>query len=317
MRRQLRFFLLVLSLVLGLTSRTSAGKSQTNENQDPTFTTIDFPGSTATVGRDVTADGHTYVGEYDDITGHHGFLLKSGALTSIDGPGSVSTDAHGINSRGDIVGVFRTGDGQSHGYLMNRDGLSVFDVENSTGTSFMGINDHGDIVGGWCDGTITPCPAGGEGNRGFLLSDGQFTTIDFPRATLTQAWKINAQRDVVGVYRDTAGHFHGFLWHVGEFESIDVPGSVGTLALGINNRGEIVGSYCTTMPCGIPLVNNHGFVLRQGEFTSFDFPDTDKTRALAINARGDIVGAYQDFNNKNHAFLIKRKGDDAEDDDKD
>src|SRR5215831_10081519 len=43
MRRQLRFFLLVLSLVLGLTSRASAGKSQKNENQGPTF----FPGSTA------------------------------------------------------------------------------------------------------------------------------------------------------------------------------------------------------------------------------------------------------------------------------
>ena len=71
------------------------------------------------------------------------------------------------------------------------------------------------------------------------------------------------------------------------------------------------------MPCGIRLNNNHGFVIRQGEFTSFDFPYAAKTRAFAINARGDIAGAYQDFNNKNHAFLIKRKGDDAEDGDKD
>jgi hypothetical protein len=46
--------------------------------------------------------------------------------------------------------------------------------------------------------------------HGFLLSGGQFTTIDIPGATLTDAEKINPRGDIVGFYV-SAGLTHGFL----------------------------------------------------------------------------------------------------------
>jgi uncharacterized membrane protein len=284
-------------------------------NDHVTFTTIDFPGATATQGRDVTSDAGAYVGEYDDVAGHHGFVLQRGSFTSIDVLGAISTDAHGMNSHRDVVGLYRTPDGQSHGYLLSPDGLMSFDAENSTGTSFMGINDRGDIVGGWCDGTIMPCPIGGEGNRGFVLSDGQFTSIDFPGATLSQAWKINSHSDIVGSYQDTSGLYHGFLWRDGVFTAINFPGAERTFAFGINDRGDIVGSYCNAPDCSPAqlFANNHAFLLSGGDFASFDFPGgAERTVGFAINAHGDIAGTYRDAAGRGHGFLIS-KGEDEED----
>lgn len=322
MRRRLGLYLLALSLaLLFLAAGTPAGrsqgndnsgKSQDNDNSEPTFATIDFPGATATLAVDITPNADSLVGEFTDAAGRHGFLLKSGAFTSIDVPGSVRTDAHGINARGEIVGLFETRHGQSHGFLMNRDGFTSFDAENATSTGATGINDRGDIVGGWCDGTITPCPLGDEGNRGFLLSDGQFTSIDFPGASLTLAWKINSRGDITGTYIDASGIIHGFLWSAGAFSSMDFPGAAGTEAFGINDQGDIVGRYCPAPPCRpAQIIGWHGFLLTHGEFAAFDFPGAQFTWPLAINRRGDIAGAYRDSSNKNHGFLIS-KGEDED-----
>lgn len=309
MRRHLAVSLPAISLVLlAVFALTPNSRVKADDDNHVTFTTIDFPGATSSVGRDITATSDAYVGEYNDAAGHHGFLLKSGSFTAIDFPGVSSTDAHGINARGEIVGVYRTANGEPHGYLLNNDGFTSFDFPDATGTSAMGINDRGDIVGGWCDGTITPCPVGGEGHRSFLLSGGKFTTIDFPDATLTEAWKINAHGDITGVYQEASGVIHGFLLREGVFSTIDVPGAAGTVAFGINDRGDIVGAYCPAPPCeALPFINWHSFLLSDNKFTLFDFPGAQFSRAFGINNRGDIAGAYRDFGNKVHAFLISKR----------
>ncbi len=78
--------------------------------------------------------------------------------------------------------------------------------------------------------------------HGFLLSGGEFTSIDFPGASATGALGINPRGDIVGFHR-TAGVVHGFLLSRGEFTSIDPPGSTFTQAFKINPRGDIVGRY--------------------------------------------------------------------------
>jgi hypothetical protein len=40
----------------------------------------------------------------------------------------------------------------------------------------------------------------GTRTRGFLLEDGEYTSIDYPEATLTRAFGINAGGDIVGAY---------------------------------------------------------------------------------------------------------------------
>ena len=55
------------------------------------------------------------------------------------------------------------------------------------------------------------CGADGITNHGFLLSRGNFSTIDFPGALLTFASDINANGETVGFYVDASFNVHGFL----------------------------------------------------------------------------------------------------------
>ena len=71
-----------------------------------------------------------------------------------------------------------------------------------------GINSEGDIVGYY--------GAGGT-NHGFMRDkDGEFTSLDFPGATGTQAWGINSRGDIVGVY-GAGGTTHGFVLNKGRW----------------------------------------------------------------------------------------------------
>ena len=132
----------------------------------------------------------------------------------------------------------------------------------------------------------------------FVLSEGEFTTIDFPDAFNTggDAGGINTRGDIVGRYRDVVGGpFHGFLLSGGDFTSIDFPEAFSTRAYGIAPDGEtIVGDYCSDRGCiGAGAGHWHGFLLSGGEFSSFDFPDAIFTQAWKINSAGQIVGRYK------------------------
>jgi len=119
-----------------------------------------------------------------------------------------------------------------------------------------------------------------------------FSSIDFPGATFTQAFGIDAGGKVVGVYRDATGKQHGFLWSGEIFTSIDFPGAAATDARGISPRGDIVGTY---RQAGEPGLNFHGYLLtRHGEFFRVDFPGHISTIAQRILADGTILGCYHD-----------------------
>jgi hypothetical protein len=114
----------------------------------------------------------------------------------------------------------------------------MFGGLNGIGFMHNGVSPGGEIrVGLFMDTTLNR-------GRGYILRDGVVIPFDYPGATLTQAWDVNAQGDVVGVYRDSAGRIHGFLRSAhGEFSSIDVPNATLTRAFGINTSGDIVGTY--------------------------------------------------------------------------
>src|SRR5207249_11226446 len=76
---------------------------------EPSFTTIDFPGATFTVAFAINPAGKInpagqIVGVYFDASDvRHGFLLSNGCFTTIDTPGATNTPADVINAAGDIV----------------------------------------------------------------------------------------------------------------------------------------------------------------------------------------------------------------------
>ena len=221
---------------------------------------------------------------------------ESHTFTTIDFPGAVDTRASGINPRGDIVGGYRRADGVVHGFLLSGGNFTTIDFPGATFTETNGINPSGDIVGDYSIAAPFACFFRQVLCHGFLLSGGEFTSIDFPGASSTIAFGINPGGDIVGRY-DIAGVTHGFLLSRGEFTSIDFPGASLTQARTINPRDDIVGRYDVA---GV----RHGFLLSRGELTSIDFPGAVNTRALGINPRGDIVGGYSHSDGVAHGFLL-------------
>jgi uncharacterized membrane protein len=140
----------------------------------------------------------------------HGFLLRDGEFTNLDVPGSRETNVWSINNRGEILGGFGPSAGGVQIFLLRNAELTTITAPN--GKFFSedngGLNARGNAVGKFCD--ASPCVTGPNGH-GFALIDGDFTTIDFPGARGTASFAINARRDIVGGWFDSAGVLHGYM----------------------------------------------------------------------------------------------------------
>lgn len=112
-------------------------------------------------------------------------------------------------------------------------------------TIAQGINPRGDTVGTYKDAA--------NQQHGFLLSKGQFTTIDFPGAVATIARGIGPSGDIVGSYTAPAGSSaecqvitspacnHGFLYSGGTFSTLQFGNHPGAFAQRITPDGSIYG----------------------------------------------------------------------------
>ena len=211
------------------------------------FISIDFPGAAFTEAFGISPQGDI-VGDYAaTLTGsgpHHGFALsKEGTFTTIDYPGATSTVARGMNSHGDILGSYTFADNVSHNFVMSANQFSAIgqfttldEVPGSTtaSTGILGIT-GGEIVGAFMSADKVV--------HGFVLSDGQFTTIDAPAgATYTNVTGINPRGEIVGRYT-VDGVTHGYLLSGGQFSAFDYPGVTFTGATAISPNGDIVGRY--------------------------------------------------------------------------
>jgi uncharacterized membrane protein len=226
------------------------------------FISIDFPGAAYTLVNGISPRGDI-IGEYAaTLTGsgpHHGFVLsKDGVFTTIDYPGATYTYALGMNSRGDVLGSYAFDDNLLHTFVLTADPFSpsgrfkaIDDVPGANvaggASATVAIAIHGDdIVGGY--------PSGGVGH-GFLLSDGQYTTIDpVPGATFINVTAIDSRGEMLGRYT-LNGVTHAYLLSGGQVTSFDFPGATFTAATAISPNGDILGRYRDA--------NNvfHGFLL--------------------------------------------------------
>jgi hypothetical protein len=113
----------------------------------------------------------------------------------------------------------------------------------------------------------------------------RYTVIHVPGAAWTQAYRMNAQGDLVGSYQDATGT-HGFLLRGRSYRSISVPTAIMTHARGINERGDVVGYY-------VAGETTRGFILSDGRFTTLQVPATRGTRLWDITGSGEVSGEYQ------------------------
>jgi uncharacterized membrane protein len=237
-----------------------------------TFTTIDAPGSTGTTAQGIN-DAGQIVGNFQDATGGHGYLLDGATFTTIDVPGSIGNSAaEGINDAGQIVGIFIVAaTGRRHGFLLDGSTFTTIDVPGATDTFVFGINDAGQIVGTF------PINLMFTRNHGFLKDGATFTTLDAPGSIAnSSANAINDAGQIVVV-----GGSGVFLLDGGTFTTIQVPGG----PHGINDAGQIVGEF------GGP-VGSHGYLLDGATLTTIDVPGAAETEAFGINDSGQIVGRF-------------------------
>ena len=211
---------------------------------------IDYQNAKCTAGttdvRGVNERGDIVGACTDSAVNFYGYLRTAEGFTPISASGHTSTIAQGISNDDIVVGCIHDTNMTTtmFGMTWQSDNFDFFGgmFGGLTGRGFMnnGISRGGSlVVGFFTDTTITPAKP-----RSYIVQDGAVTVFDYPNATATNAWGVNAQGDVVGVWREGANTFHGFVRSSrGEFKSIDFPGATLTRAFGINNNGDIVGTY--------------------------------------------------------------------------
>jgi probable HAF family extracellular repeat protein len=249
------------------------------------------------------------------------------AFSTLNEPGAGTTGsfvevqgtfALNINNHGQIVGNYGDANYLTHGFLLSHGQYSTFDdpkagnTANASqfffpGTDATGLNNRGQIVGFYIDANNV--------EHSFLLSGGQFTTIDPPGAAnlpgpsplalvnVDQAVSINNRGQIVGGYTDANNVTHGYLLSDGHYTTLDAPGAVSTIALGINDHGQIVGYSIDSS--GV----THGFLLSHGQYTSINDPNAGTgagqgTTAFQINNSGQITGWYVDSSGVGHGFVL-------------
>jgi len=201
--------------------------------------------------------------------------------------------------------------------------LSTLDFPSAKATVAYGINANGDVVGTYVDQNGT--------NHGFLLTAGQYVSIDPPGSLFTEARGINANGNIVGDYIGNDGNLHGFFLGPDGFKDISVSGHLNTIPVKISSEGVIVGCYHDTDTMGtmhgwvrnedslnvyptpasmnngitprgevagfftdLMTMQTHGYILSDGVTTPVDFPGSSATRVWDLNPRREAVGYYLD-----------------------
>jgi uncharacterized membrane protein len=260
------------------------------------------------------------------------------SFKSFDFPGAVNTQATAINSSGEIVGRYFKADGSEHGFLFTHGlfthGLfASINVPGSASTDVDWVNARGQIVGTYNTGNAI---------RGFLLSAGQYTTINYAGLANTFATGISDNGDIVGVGSDNFVNWIGFRLTNGKTSPVAFPGtSIVFQEPTMLETGPIVGDYCDAICHGYLLVgtrfqpincpqapggiylsgidavgrmvgdmitsdgHQHGLLISNGQCIAVDFPGSVSTYANGINAQGDIVGRYTDTNGNTHGFVAE------------
>jgi hypothetical protein len=276
-----------------------ASKSEPNSAAQ-TYTTIDFPGATATTLSAGPNPQGTSVGTYTDGFGViHGFTLTNKSVFSpVEPPGSTLTTPGFISPQGDIVGVYVDARGVSHGFILSGGKFANIDFPGATGTALSGLNPSGEMSGFICSDPACGLTGAFSISHSFVISKkGVFTSFDPPGAISSNASAVNPSGEVVGAYTDNAGIGHGYIFDHGTFTTIDFPGATFTFIGGGNAEGDVVGEYNDAAGVG------HSFLRSKGIFTSFDPPGATFSLATGINPAGIIVGAYFDSVGVEHGYI--------------
>jgi uncharacterized membrane protein len=271
-----------------------------------TYTTVDYPGATATTLNGGPNPEGMSVGSYTDTFGvTHGFTLTAkGVFTSFDPAGSTFTSPNFISPQGVIVGEYADSAFVSHGFILEGGQYTFVNVPGAAGTGLSGINPSGEISGSTCSDPACGIFGATNTQHSFVKSKkGVITIFDPPPPAISSSTSVvNPSGTVVGSYTDLGGgtcfaQCLGYLLDKGTYTTINFPDSAFTFAGGGNAPGDIVGEYNDAAGVG------HSFLLSKGVYTSFDPPGAIFSDASGINPGGTIVGLYFDSAGVEHGYI--------------
>jgi hypothetical protein len=161
--------------------------------------------------------------------------------------GAVQTYVNDIDNALNILGVSYDSGGKHQSFLFfhNAGNFDIVAFPGAVSTWAVAMYDQ-NIVGWYSNTDPSGTPSVGTQTfllKGSALSDGNYTSINFPGASVTTPNGVNVYGDIVGIYLDSAGLPHSFVYSGGSFATIDFPGATAgsTYAYAINATGGIVG----------------------------------------------------------------------------
>lgn len=185
------------------------------------------------------------------LSGHyHEVVFPAGKAP--DGKASPNVDQLlGVNNLGEAVGFYADPAGNFHGYL-----YSIFthkfvavQLPGAVSLTATGINNHGNVAGFFNKATGAV--------KSFLIThNGHVRILAVPGADATQAFGLNDNREVVGVYTIGTNNY-GFTWtRAAGFQTVSDPKALPgtTFVNGVNNAGDLVGFYTSSN------TNTNGFL---------------------------------------------------------
>ena len=241
-------------------------------------------------------------------------------------PGGIArrTAIGGISPTRDIVGAFTDAVGAQHGFLLSRGQFTTIDVPGALATIARGISPTGDIVGQYTAplssaplGSPAYCPAAGSTAciKGFLYSQGEFSTVLFPGHPGAIPGRITPDGSMYGCYHDfdVMNSMFSAAWtRFGDISLAAGGGELSNPTLSFPNSmiggatpdgGVLVGFYVD-----MNTNHQHGYVVRNGLLQAYDVPGSTFTTVWDINPEQDMVGTYKDPSGKQHGFLQRPDG---------
>lgn len=244
-------------------------------------------------------------------------------------PGGIArrTAIGGINPGGDIVGVYTDAVGKQNGFLLSGGQFTTIDVpgalvgvSGTLTTVARGISPSGAIVGQY----IAPvnssapvdspayCPAAGSTAciKGFLYSNGMFSTVLFPGHPGAIPGRITPDGSMYGCYHDfdtTTSMFSAAWTRFGDTSIAAGGGELSDPSKSFPNsmHGGATPDGNTKVGFYFDMVtgHQHGYVLQNGVLQPYDVPNSIQTVVWDINPWQKMVGTYKDSAGKQHGFL--------------
>lgn len=201
-----------------------------------TLTSINSSGDVTGLRFYNTSQGYTYSLEF---LYHNGVFNTFNSLAGLPPGSTYVNDINGVNDAGKVGIGYLDAQYTEHG--------AIYDIASNTFTLVPDVSKSE-----YTAGEVTFVAANGDYLQQYnpdiyngdvdsvLIHDGVATQIDFPGATTTLAYSINASGLIAGTY----DYAHGFVYDHGAYYSLDYPGAVGTTILyGLNDADQIVGTY--------------------------------------------------------------------------